>query len=140
MWTRPLKKVFAASKFQLIRGQSLQIQCFKSTVAIPSQDLEGVSPSSASQTGFGKIYDKKPFKFRCTEGKSYFWCACGQSKSQPFCDKLCNNTHYKISMRPVKFIPPETKDYWFCNCKQTSKRPFCDGTHRREDVIAAVKI
>lgn len=42
-------------------------------------------------------------------------------------------------MKPIRFIPKETKEYVFCNCKQTKNRPFCDGTHKREDIQAAVK-
>jgi CDGSH-type Zn-finger protein len=61
------------------------------------------------------------------EGKSYWWCACGLSKNQPFCDG---------SHRPTDFVPVEykaTKDatLWFCTCKQTGRAPLCDGTHNR---------
>ncbi|ODN06038.1 CDGSH iron-sulfur domain-containing protein 3, mitochondrial [Orchesella cincta] len=91
------------------------------------------------QSNKGKIYDKKPFKFNCIKGKSYMWCSCGWSKSQPFCDQTHRNPHYRITMRPVRFIAPETKEYIFCNCKQSSKRPFCDGTHKREEIQAAIR-
>jgi len=54
----------------------------KTTVSVPYEDIHPVGKSAASQTNFGKIYDKKPFKFRCTAGKEYYWCACGHSKTQ----------------------------------------------------------
>jgi len=111
----------------------------KITKAEPSYELNESGRAAALQPGKGKIYDKKPFKFTCIKGKSYMWCACGWSKSQPFCDKTHLNQLYKITMQPVLFIAPETKEYLFCNCKQTSKRPFCDGTHKKEEIQAAIK-
>jgi hypothetical protein len=54
----------------------------KSTVAVPDAEIHPVGKSTAAQPGFGKIYDKKPFKFTCIAGKEYFWCACGQSHTQ----------------------------------------------------------
>ncbi|CAG0917712.1 unnamed protein product [Notodromas monacha] len=91
------------------------------------------------QTSTGKIFDKKPFRHFCTEGKTYLWCACGYSKDQPFCDKICKVGQLRISERPVQFVAPATKKYWFCNCKQTGNKPFCDGTHQSEFVQSAVK-
>jgi CDGSH-type Zn-finger protein len=59
-------------------------------------------------------------------GKSYFWCACGLSKSQPFCD----GGHKGSAFSPVKWTAAETKKVWFCACKQTKGVPLCDGTHK----------
>ncbi|CAL4069505.1 unnamed protein product [Meganyctiphanes norvegica] len=91
------------------------------------------------QTERGKIYDKKPFKFELKEGKKYAWCACGQSKKQPFCDGTHNHQQLKIKVRPLVFKAPKTTTVWLCNCKQTSNGPFCDGTHRREDIQATIR-
>ncbi|XP_011255958.1 CDGSH iron-sulfur domain-containing protein 3, mitochondrial isoform X2 [Camponotus floridanus] len=82
----------------------------------------------------GVIYDKKPFRMRLEAGKTYSWCLCGQSKSQPICDGTHKNIFLKITLRPIRFSVAETKEYWLCNCKQTSNRPFCDGTHKRPDI------
>lgn len=90
--------------------------------------------SATMQDKNGVSYDKKPFKIRCEAGKTYVWCLCGRSKSQPFCDGTHRNIYWKITQKPIKFAVKETKDYWLCNCKQTSNRPFCDGTHLREDI------
>ena len=61
------------------------------------------------------------------KNKSYFWCSCGLSFKQPFCDGSHKNTEFS----PVKFIADETKKMFFCTCKQTNNQPFCDGSHNK---------
>ena len=61
------------------------------------------------------------------KNKSYFWCSCGLSSKQPFCDGSHKNTEFS----PVKFIADETKKMFFCTCKQTNNEPFCDGSHNK---------
>lgn len=61
------------------------------------------------------------------KNKSYFWCSCGLSSKQPFCDGSHKNTEFT----PVKFIADETKKMFFCTCKQTNNQPFCDGSHNK---------
>jgi CDGSH-type Zn-finger protein len=68
---------------------------------------------------------KGPYKAELEAGQEYWWCACGESKSQPFCD----GSHSKTDFRPVAYKAVESKPAYFCGCKQTSKQPFCDGTH-----------
>ena len=58
-------------------------------------------------------------------GKTYWWCACGRSKSQPFCD----GSHKGTSFNPVKYQATDAGRKWFCVCKQTGDRPFCDGVN-----------
>ena len=62
------------------------------------------------------------------KNKSYFWCSCGLSSKQPFCDGSHKNTEFS----PIKFIADETKKMFFCTCKQTNNRPFCDGSHNKK--------
>jgi CDGSH-type Zn-finger protein len=59
-------------------------------------------------------------------GKDYWWCACGMSKNQPFCD----GTHKGGSFSPMKYTPEKAGDYWLCACKHSAKKPLCDGTHK----------
>ena len=59
-------------------------------------------------------------------GKTYWWCSCGLSKTQPFCD----GTHKGSAFTPVKYVAPETKKAWFCACKRSTHQPLCDGAHK----------
>jgi CDGSH-type Zn-finger protein len=59
-------------------------------------------------------------------GKSYWWCSCGQSKNQPFCD----GSHKGSEFAPVKWDATESKTVYFCGCKQSGKAPLCDGAHK----------
>jgi len=72
------------------------------------------------------IAQKAPFPVEVIDGKTYFWCACGQSKNQPFCD----GSHKGGSFNPVKFTADKTGKVWLCGCKLTKNQPFCDGTHK----------
>jgi len=68
-----------------------------------------------------------PIAVEVEAGKSYFWCSCGQSKSQPFCD----GSHKGTDFAPVKFVPEESKKMYFCGSKATASRPLCDGSHSK---------
>ena len=68
---------------------------------------------------------KAPYLVKVEAGRSYIWCACGRSATQPFCD----GSHSGTGLLPVPYKAKETKDVWFCGCKATDKKPFCDGTH-----------
>lgn len=68
----------------------------------------------------------EPIAVEVEEGKAYFWCSCGQSKNQPFCD----SSHKDSEFTPVKWEADMTGTRWFCACKQTDGQPFCDGSHK----------
>ena len=72
------------------------------------------------------IAQKAPYKIELEAGKTYFWCACGRSAKQPFCD----GSHKGSGLAPVKYTAQKAGDYWLCACKQTHKQPLCDGTHK----------
>jgi CDGSH iron-sulfur domain-containing protein 3 len=72
------------------------------------------------------IAGREPIAVEVEGGKDYWWCACGQSKNQPFCD----GSHKAEGVyTPVQWTAPKSGTKYFCACKQTGKQPFCDGTH-----------
>lgn len=71
------------------------------------------------------IAKKGPYLVEVEEGKTYFWCSCGKSKNQPFCD----GSHAGTDFAPVKWTADETRKRAFCGCKATKNQPFCDGAH-----------
>ncbi|MEL6573978.1 MAG: glutamate synthase-related protein [Pseudomonadota bacterium] len=71
------------------------------------------------------IAAKTPAMIDLEAGKDYFWCACGRSKNQPFCD----GSHAGTGLSPVKFVADKTGQAALCQCKGTGNQPFCDGTH-----------
>jgi len=56
----------------------------------------------------------------------HFWCSCGKSSKQPFCD----GSHYGSEFVPVIFKLADKQEAWLCQCKQTKNPPYCDGTHK----------
>ena len=73
------------------------------------------------------IFAKKPIKTDVKEGEDYYWCACGKSKGQPFCD----GSHQGTGISPKKFVAQETGSAFLCQCKHTKNPPYCDGTHAK---------
>ena len=74
-----------------------------------------------------QVAQKNPYAVDVIEGKSYYWCACGRSNNQPFCD----GSHKHTGLEPVAFKADASKKVYFCGCKHTGGRPFCDGTHAK---------
>lgn len=67
------------------------------------------------------------FEVDVEEGKKYFWCACGLSQRQPFCD----GSHKATGFSTIPYIATKTGKVYFCGCKQSSKKSLCDGTHNK---------
>ena len=73
------------------------------------------------------IVDNKPVEITLNANETIYWCRCGKSKSQPFCD----GSHEGTSFVPVAFTPEKTEAVFLCLCKHTKTPPFCDGTHAK---------
>lgn len=71
------------------------------------------------------IAAKSPAKVELEKGKDYYWCRCGRSKSQPFCD----GSHKGSDITPLKFTADASGSVALCQCKASANAPFCDGTH-----------
>ena len=72
------------------------------------------------------IAQKASYKVEVEEGKSYWWCSCGKSAKQPFCD----GSHKGSEFKPMQYTATETRTVSFCGCKHTGKAPMCDGSHK----------
>jgi len=71
------------------------------------------------------VAKKGPFVVELEPGKTYYWCSCGRSENQPFCD----GSHKNTELEPVAFEVEEKKKYGLCGCKHSKNQPFCDRSH-----------
>ena len=70
---------------------------------------------------------KEPVVVELEAGKEYWWCACGRSASQPFCD----GSHEGTGIEPMPFTAEKSGKAWLCQCKRTANPPYCDGSHNK---------
>lgn len=70
------------------------------------------------------IAQKTPYELELEPG-TYYWCSCGLSKTQPFCD----GSHEGTGFEPKEFVIAEKQTVYLCGCKWTADAPFCDGAH-----------
>ncbi len=88
--------------------------------------MEGLSKSKEPPMSEPVIAQRKPYVMELEAGE-YWWCACGRSKDQPFCD----GSHKGTDFEPVRFELKEKTKVWLCGCKHTADPPFCDGAHKK---------
>jgi len=80
------------------------------------------------------ISAKTPYKIEVEAGKKYYWCSCGLSAVQPFCDgshKAHKNEDGSSVMKSVQYVASENQTVYFCGCKHIKNGIFCDGTHAK---------
>jgi CDGSH-type Zn-finger protein len=73
-----------------------------------------------------QIAQKAPYAAEVQSGKSYWWCACGMSKTQPYCD----GSHKGSEFSPLEYVAPEDGTVYFCGCKRSGNGALCDGSHK----------
>ena len=76
-----------------------------------------------------EIAAKEPIAVEVEAGKEYWFCACGKSSNQPFCD----GSHKGTDLVPIAFTAEQTGTEYLCQCKRTGRAPYCDGSHRNLD-------
>ncbi len=82
------------------------------------------------------IADRKPRAVQLSKGEQKAWCACGRSKTQPFCD----GSHRGTGFEPLIFTAEEDGEAHLCMCKRTGNPPYCDGTHARIDAAGRLPV
>lgn len=73
------------------------------------------------------IAQKSPFAVEVEAGKSYWWCSCGKSQTQPFCD----GSHKGSEFNPKEYKADKTGIVYFCGCKHSANGVMCDGSHQK---------
>ena len=73
------------------------------------------------------IAQKSPIAVTVEAGKSYYWCSCGKSASQPFCD----GAHQGSAFSPVEYKAEKDGTVYFCGCKHSGNGVLCDGSHSK---------
>jgi CDGSH-type Zn-finger protein len=74
-----------------------------------------------------EIGGRTPIPIEVEAGKIYWWCACGRSKNQPFCD----GSHKVTNFTPIEYRAEKSAKVFFCACKRSGKKPLCDGSHKK---------
>lgn len=95
-------------------------------IGIP-QKVDRMSDNSEPQTksGGAVVAQKAPYVVEVEAGKKYWWCSCGESSKQPFCD----GSHKGTDFAPMEHEADKDGTVYFCGCKATTRVPLCDGSH-----------
>lgn len=78
-----------------------------------------------SETLIPEVAQKAPYSVEVEEGKQYYWCTCGKSSKQPFCD----GAHKGSGFKSHPFVAERSGTIYLCGCKHSARAPLCDGSH-----------
>lgn len=84
-------------------------------------------PAEMADSDTKVIAQRVPYSVTVEETKSYYYCTCGRSTVQPFCD----GKHKGTKFGPKLFVATKSETMYFCGCKGTKKEPKCDGSHTK---------
>lgn len=82
-------------------------------------------PANLADNQTKVIAQRVPYIAELEAGKTVYYCVCGRSSSQPYCD----GKHQGTAFSPVAYTPKTTCQRYFCGCKATKNEPMCDGAH-----------
>lgn len=85
------------------------------------------TPAQPAEPAKPIVAQAAPYPVEVEAGKTYWWCVCGRSAKQPFCD----GAHKGTGLAPQRYDAEASRTVWFCGCKATAKSPLCDGSHNR---------
>lgn len=100
--------------------------CFPIPDIFTLQKVERMSESPNSEAQ-PVVAQKAPYAVEVEAGKKYWWCSCGQSTKQPFCD----GSHKGTDFTPLEHAADKDGTVYFCGCKATTRVPMCDGSHSK---------
>jgi CDGSH-type Zn-finger protein len=125
--TSPEEPDQGARRSGLSRGNACEYddRAWTSRIVVPAMLRRRRAAVMSDQEA--EIAQKSPYKVELEAGQLQFWCACGKSQNQPYCD----GSHKGTGFTPLRVEVEETGTQFLCGCKRTATPPFCDGTHRK---------
>ena len=108
-----------------IRPRHTSVNCHKNRTDFKAPNTARMALFAQEQAMSDPVvYDRNPAEIELEPGE-YWWCSCGRSMTQPFCD----GSHEGSGIEPMPFVIKEKTTVWLCNCKHSKDKPFCDGAH-----------
>eukprot|EP00040_Diaphanoeca_grandis_P020483 m.108951 g.108951 ORF g.108951 m.108951 type:complete len:192 (+) comp27919_c2_seq2:328-903(+) len=105
-------------------------------------DTSGITPEQLNVSTLDRTLDvvdlmegvvvasPDPIKIDLRKGSVYYWCRCGRSRQQPFCD----GSHKGTGITPLRFVATEDGAKYICQCKASKNPPYCDNTHTKAEI------
>ena len=108
------------------RLHGVRVRLLLMVIAVVLAAVAAVGWSSRRVTRFEFDQFVSSLETEIKGGETYYWCRCGRSNNQPFCD----GSHKVTALTPIPYTPEKDETVYFCGCKNSGNKPFCDGTHQ----------